>query len=172
MDIQVFTNNILVWRERAYRCAVGRSGIHTRKTEGDGVTPIGNFALRRVLFRPDRLDPPKTALPVFPLTPRDGWCDDPNHAAYNQPVALPFAHSHEALWRDDNRYDLIVVLGHNDSPPVPNAGSAIFFHVAGQNFPATEGCVAVNAADLQEILSTCALSDRLCVRSDNYPTGA
>jgi L,D-peptidoglycan transpeptidase YkuD (ErfK/YbiS/YcfS/YnhG family) len=36
-----------------------------------------------------------------------------------------------------------VVLGHNDGPVVPGAGSAIFLHIARADFAPTQGCVAV-----------------------------
>jgi L,D-peptidoglycan transpeptidase YkuD (ErfK/YbiS/YcfS/YnhG family) len=168
MDIRVFGNNILIWRDRAIHCALGRAGVRKIKKEGDGVTPVGDFSLRRVLYRPDRLDAPKTDLPVSPLTPKCGWCDDPDHMLYNLPVTLPFNASHEVLWRDDHLYDLIVVMGHNDDPPVPKAGSAIFFHVATEDFQPTEGCVAVATPDLLAILSECDPSDRLSISADTY----
>ncbi len=50
---------------------------------------------------------------------------------------------------------MIVVLGHNDDPVVPGAGSAIFLHVARADFAPTEGCVALAKADLLEILADC-----------------
>ena len=49
---------------------------------------------------------------------------------YNRLVKLPYAASHEELWRDDHLYDLVVVLGFNDDPVVPGKGSAIFLHLA------------------------------------------
>lgn len=58
----------------------------------------------------------------------------------------------ERLWRDDNLYDLVVVLGHNDAPRVRNRGSAVFMHVARPGFAATEGCVALRASDLRRVL--------------------
>ena len=48
---------------------------------------------------------------------------------YNQQILLQFAGSHEELWRNDSLYDLIVVIGYNDAPALPGAGSAIFLHV-------------------------------------------
>src|SRR3546814_19709072 len=53
---------------------------------------------------------------------------DPLH--YNRLVRLPFAASHERMWRDDGLYDLVVEIGYNDMPPVPGLGSAIFLHLA------------------------------------------
>ncbi|MEL6324842.1 MAG: L,D-transpeptidase family protein [Pseudomonadota bacterium] len=119
-----------------------------QKQEGDGATPIGVWPLRRVYYRPDRLAPPQTALPLVPLRPHDGWCDDPADPLYNRPVSLPYRASHERLWRDDEVYDLIVEIGHNDDPPVPGLGSAIFVHIAREGFTPTEGCIALTLADL------------------------
>ena len=78
----------------------------------------------------DRLPRPDTALATAALTPENGWCDDPGDPAYNRPVRLPYAGRHERLWRADPIYDVIVVLGHNEDPPVPDKGSAIFLHLA------------------------------------------
>lgn len=134
------------------RCALGRAGIAATKKEGDGVTPAGAWPLRRVWYRADRVDPPRTALPLRPIDPDDGWCDDPAHPAYNRPVKHPFEASAERMWRDDGLYDLVVELGYNDDPPEPGLGSAIFMHVCRPGFGATEGCVALPRDELAVIL--------------------
>ncbi len=150
-----------VWRGRALRCAVGRGGIAAHKREGDGATPAGRFALRRVLYRADRIDPPETALPCAPIGPDDGWCDAPEDGCYNRPVSHPFRASAERLWRTDRCYDLLAVIGYNDDPVAAGAGSAIFLHVAQPGFPPTEGCVALALADLRAILSAWQPADRI-----------
>ena len=152
-DIVVLPPNNLRWSGRRFACAIGWGGVRTNKREGDGATPAGRFPLRRVLYRPDRLAPPRTALPISPLSPRDGWCDDPGHPLYNQPLRLPHEARHEELWRTDRVYDLIVILGHNDAPVVPGLGSAVFLHVAQPDYAPTVGCVAVSAGDLLAILA-------------------
>jgi L,D-peptidoglycan transpeptidase YkuD (ErfK/YbiS/YcfS/YnhG family) len=152
-DLVVGADGWAVWRGRRMRCALGRAGVTQDKREGDGATPAGAFAMRRVLYRPDREPPPPTRLPVAALDPADGWCDSPEDAAYNRPVRLPYAASVETLWRADAVYDLIVVLGHNDAPPMPGRGSAIFLHVAQPDFRPTEGCVALARADLLAVLA-------------------
>jgi L,D-peptidoglycan transpeptidase YkuD (ErfK/YbiS/YcfS/YnhG family) len=153
----------LFWNGKTVPCALGRSGVSTDKKEGDGASPVGCFPLKRVLFRDDRLALPLTALEKQALAPNDGWCDDPADSNYNRPVRLPYAARHEALWRDDGRYDLLVVLGHNDDPVIPGAGSAIFLHVAAPGLTPTEGCVAVRLPDLLDILADCRPGDRLCI---------
>ena len=65
---------------------------------------------------------------------------------------MPYAASHEELWREDRLYDLIVVIGYNDDPVVSEAGSAIFLHVAPSQFAGTQGCVALELPVLQELL--------------------
>ncbi|WP_374763149.1 L,D-transpeptidase family protein [Yunchengibacter salinarum] len=135
-------------------CTLGRAGMvpGDGKREGDGATPAGWHPVRRVLYRPDRVAAPVTGLPVQALSPQDGWCDDPMSTAYNMPVRLPVPLSHETLWRDDNAYDLLVVLGYNDDPPIPGLGSAIFLHCLKPDNAPTEGCIAVAQQDLVRLL--------------------
>lgn len=156
------------WGARRWRCAVGRSGLIAAagKREGDGATPIGRWPLRRLLFRPDRETPAGLRLPAAAIGPGDGWCDEPGHPAYNRPVALPFPASHERLWRDDGLYDLVVVLGHNDDPPQPGAGSAIFLHCARPDWGPTEGCVALAHEDLRHLLREAGPGDAVLVSEE------
>jgi len=134
-------------------CALGRSGVAWHKREGDGATPSGRLGLLAVLYRADRVRRPATALPVIPLAPDAGWCDDPGDRHYNRPIRLPCAARHERLWRTDGLYDVIVVLDHNLERPRPGAGSAIFLHIAAPDFPPTEGCVAVSMIDMRRLLA-------------------
>jgi L,D-peptidoglycan transpeptidase YkuD (ErfK/YbiS/YcfS/YnhG family) len=140
-----------------YDCRIGRGGIAAagEKREGDLKTPTGRFALRASYYRPDRMQPPKTELPLIALTPQDGWCDDPAHPLYNQHVTLPFPARHETLWRTDSVYDLIIPLGYNDgadAPIVAGAGSAIFMHLMRDDGVGTEGCIALKRSDLLALL--------------------
>ena len=164
-DLVVAANGAAFWDGQRLRCAIGRSGISADKREGDGATPVGAFAMRRVLYRPDREAPPRTVLPLAAIDPADGWCDAPDDAAYNRPVRLPYRARAEALWRADAVYDLIVVLGHNDAPVVPGRGSAIFLHVAQPDFRPTEGCVALARADLLMVLAAAGPASRVVVEA-------
>lgn len=136
-------------------CALGRNGIAGKLREGDGITPLGTWPMRYLLFRPDRVRSVSTGLPKYPIRRTDGWCDAPGDTRYNQRVDLPYPASYEDLWRDDNLYDLLVVLGFNDDPVVSAAGSAIFFHLAQLDYCATEGCVAVARSHMLDILRYC-----------------
>ena len=153
MNIRVSATGELQWEGRTYRCALGRTGVRIDKREGDGATPAGRFPLRRVLYRPDRLPAPTTQLAVAPLTPGDGWCDDPADPQYNRPVRRPYAGRNEELWRADDLYDVIVVIGHNDALVVAGMGSAIFMHLASADYRPTQGCVALARQDLLDILA-------------------
>jgi L,D-peptidoglycan transpeptidase YkuD (ErfK/YbiS/YcfS/YnhG family) len=153
----------LIGGERPLRAAIGRHGIRTHKREGDGATPVGRFGIRGLLYRPDRLAAPVSAWTAHPLHPDDGWCDAPDHPLYNQPVRLPFAASHERMWRDDTVYDIVLPLGYNDDPIIPGAGSAIFLHLAKPDYEPTAGCIALSFADLTDFLACAALNDALIV---------
>ena len=140
---------------KIYPCALGKAGIVDDKREGDSATPRGEFKLREVWYRADRLPKPKTLLPIRELSPQDGWCDDIALPEYNRHVMLPFQGSHESLWRDDHVYDLIVPISYNDETPVPGKGSAIFIHIAREGYTPTSGCIALKQEDLLELLVNC-----------------
>ncbi len=82
----------------------------------------------------------------------DGWCDDPRDRNYNRYVRHPYPASAERMWREDNLYDVVVVLSHNDRPRVRGRGSAVFMHVARTGMTPTEGCVALRLPHLLRLL--------------------
>jgi L,D-peptidoglycan transpeptidase YkuD (ErfK/YbiS/YcfS/YnhG family) len=140
-------------------CTIGRGGtcVAADKREGDGCTPLGLWPIRAVLLRPGKVEPEGIRLPWRWVREGDGWSDDPADPAYNRPVHLPRSYSAENLLRDDDAYDVIVVLGHNDAPPVPGQGSAIFFHLSEGR--STAGCVAVEREDMLRLLPLLAAGD-------------
>ena len=153
MRATVVAGGILTLGTRTFRAALGYAGIRGDKQEGDGGTPAGLLALRRVLYRPDRQSAPVCAVPVRALAPDDGWCDESGHPSYNRPVRLPAGARAEALWRDDAVYDIVGVLGWNDDPVRPGLGSAIFLHIARPDYTPTEGCIALAPDDVRAILA-------------------
>ncbi len=156
---------------REVACALGRSGVIAAadKREGDGASPLGAWRLRRVLYRADWVGAPVTALSSAPIGRYDGWCDAPRDRAYNRQVKLPYPASCERLWREDRLYDLVCVLGHNDDPPVPGLGSAIFLHIARPDYAPTEGCIALARSDLQGLLAVAGGGDVLQVVEVSAP---
>jgi L,D-peptidoglycan transpeptidase YkuD (ErfK/YbiS/YcfS/YnhG family) len=153
---------------RRFRCVVGRSGIVTDKREGDGGTPAGRYPLREAWYRPDRVNRPQTGLPMRAIDKRDGWCDASGDPAYNCAVRLPYPASAENLWRDDHLYDLFVVIGYNDAPPVAGAGSAIFLHVAPLMGRPTAGCVALAMQDLLDVIGCLNPGDEIEIASPGH----
>ena len=150
---------------RRWRCTVGAGGIREDKVEGDSATPVGEFPLRRLYFRNDRVVLPKVALPARPISEHDGWCDDPRSPSYNRLVHIPNEWSAEKMWREDGLYDLVVVVGYNDDPPEGEWGSAIFLHIARDDYAGTQGCVAFARNDLLELLPLLTRDTRLRVLS-------
>jgi L,D-peptidoglycan transpeptidase YkuD (ErfK/YbiS/YcfS/YnhG family) len=152
---------------RRWRCVVGAGGVREDKVEGDGATPVGEFPLRHVYYRNDRVVLPRVALPARPISRHDGWCDDPRADSYNRLVRVPNDWSHEKMWRDDGLYDLVVVIGYNDDPPEGEWGSAIFLHIARDDMAGTKGCIAFARANLLELLPLITKTTKLRVLS--YP---
>ena len=148
-----------------------QGSLRQRTSVGHGHAQ-SDWQLRYVYFRPDRITLPAISLPAIKLTPDMGWCDDPHHAHYNMPVERPFAASHERLWREDGLYDVIVVLGHNDSPPKPFLGSAVFFHLREQHTAFTAGCVAVTRDDMMALLETADTTTILRIAGDGHKEAA
>jgi L,D-peptidoglycan transpeptidase YkuD (ErfK/YbiS/YcfS/YnhG family) len=163
MDLIVSAMGEARWDGSSVRCALGWGGVTRRKREGDGATPVGTWPMRCLFYRADRARP-QTRLPTSEICPEDGWCDDPTDPAYNRAVKLPYPGRHEHLWREDEIYDFIVVLGYNDDPVLPGLGSAIFLHVARPDFSATEGCVALARSDLERFLTQVRDGDSVIVQ--------
>ena len=152
-------NSVLHCGEWKLPCRIGKAGVTpmAQGREGDAKTPLGTYQLRFGFYRADRLLSPNVFWPNSDLTFRalrqdDGWCDDPDDPAYNRFIRLPYAASHEKLWREDGAYDLVLVMSHNDSPPAPNLGSAVFIHVAQPDDRKTLGCVALAPEEMVKLL--------------------
>lgn len=133
--------------------AIGRSGLTALKREGDGASPRGSFRIVGGFYRPDRFSVrPSSGIPLVPLRRDDGWCDDPSDRNYNRPVRCPYRKSHEAMWREDHAYDVVLVLDFNLKPRIRSGGSAIFFHLAQPDFRPTAGCLALRRNDVLRLL--------------------
>jgi len=135
------------------RAALGRSGIKALKREGEGATPLGRFPVRQVLYRADRVTRPRTVFPLRAIRADDGWCENPADRNYNRLAKLSPRSRADRLTRDDNLYNLILILGHNDRPRVRGRGSAIFVHLARPGYAPTAGCIALSHHDLLMLLA-------------------
>ena len=86
-----------------------------------------------------------------------GWCDDINSYEYNKAITFPFEHSAERFFRNDDIYDIICIIKYNSNPVIKGKGSAIFIHVARDDYSGTEGCIALRKEDLITVLSQVSL---------------
>ncbi len=138
--------------ELAIPVALGHAGILANKREGDGGTPRGTFRPRQLWWRADRHRRPCTFLPVRPIGSEDAWCEDPDHRHYNRPLRLKAGSGGDRLKRDDHLYDFIVEIDHNTRPRIAGRGSAVFLHLARDNFGPTAGCVSMTKSAMLQLL--------------------
>jgi L,D-peptidoglycan transpeptidase YkuD (ErfK/YbiS/YcfS/YnhG family) len=152
---------VLDWGAGPRVCAIGPAGIARKSSEGDGITPLGVFPLREIFYRADRVAAPRSVLRSHEIAKDDGWCDAPGDENYNRLVKLPYPASAENLWRDDDVYNVLVVIGFNDDPVVADKGSAIFLHLARPDYRPTAGCVALAESDLRAALEQLQPNDKI-----------
>ena len=144
----------LKYKDLQFKCALGKSGIGKKKIEGDNITPKGIFSIVKIYYRSDRVKKISSKFRLIKITKKMGWCDDPNSKKYNQLINLPTNCKYEKLYRKDNVYDLVIVLDYNIKPTIKNKGSAIFIHVARQDYKKTAGCIALKKNHLKELIKT------------------
>ena len=145
--------NYLTYENNHFQCSIGRSGFSKNKKEGDGFTPVGTFYIDKVYYRADKIKNLNTNIKKIIINESDGWCDDPIPKQYNQIIQFPCNFSAEKLYREDSFYNIVCVLSYNTKPVRPGVGSAIFMHVANDEYKPTEGCVALKQEDLIYLLS-------------------
>jgi len=142
----------LKYKDFKFKCALGKAGVGKKKIEGDNITPKGTFEIVKIYYRSDRIKKIYSKIKLFKINKKMGWCNDPTSKKYNQLIKLPSKYTHEKLYRQDNVYDLVVVLNYNTTPIIKNKGSAIFIHVAKKNYKKTEGCVALKKKHLVKLI--------------------
>ena len=148
----LINKNYLTFQNYKAKCAIGKRGIGYKKKEGDLITPKGEFKIKCILYRKDRIKKIQSKIQKIVIKKNMGWCDDPNSKDYNKLIKLPFSYNCEKLYKSNNTYDLILVLNYNMNPVIKRKGSAIFIHVAKKNFKKTQGCVALKKKDLLKII--------------------
>ena len=151
--IIVKKSKYLKYKNLKFRCSLGKAGIRKKKKEGDNITPMGIFKITSIYYRPDRIKKISTQLKKIKITKNIGWCDDPKSNFYNREIKLPNKFSHEKFYRKDNLYDIIAILNYNTKPIIKNKGSAIFIHIANNNYKPTAGCVGIKKSNLIKLLS-------------------
>jgi len=147
----LINKNYLTYNKLKFKCTIGKKGISYKKKEGDLITPKGQYKIKYILYRKDRVKI-EIKLKKRVIKKNMGWCDDPKSKQYNKLVKLPFIFSHEKLYKKENIYDIVLVLNYNMNPIKKNKGSAIFIHIAKNNFAKTAGCVAIKKTNLIKII--------------------
>jgi L,D-peptidoglycan transpeptidase YkuD (ErfK/YbiS/YcfS/YnhG family) len=152
MDL-ILKKNFIHFRDYKIKCAIGKRGITNKKVEGDKCTPRGRFKLKYVFYRKERVKNIRSKLKIIPIKKNFGWCDDVRSKSYNKFIKFPFKYRAERLYLRQNIYDIIVVIDYNFNPIRKKKGSAIFLHIAKNNYSPTLGCIAVSKNDLKYLIS-------------------
>ncbi|PPR79398.1 MAG: hypothetical protein CFH01_00455 [Alphaproteobacteria bacterium MarineAlpha2_Bin1] len=144
----------LKWKDFNFPCNVGFGGISNNKIEGDMCTPSGIYPIRDIMYRADRIKKLNTKVKKIKIKKNFKWCDDPNDQNYNKFLVGSCDSSFESLWRKDNLYDLLVVIGYNENPIIPFRGSAIFMHCESELKSPTKGCISLKKEQLHQIIES------------------
>tara|TARA_A100001015_G_scaffold83209_1_gene92354 strand:+ start:313 stop:804 length:492 start_codon:yes stop_codon:yes gene_type:complete len=137
--------------EFTFRCSIGKNGINIKKREGDLCTPKGNFLIKKVFYRSDKIKKINSKIKKIKIKKNMGWCNDPKHKKYNSLINTKEKIKHERLYRRDGKYDLIIIIDYNLVKPIPFKGSAIFIHLTNDYKP-TAGCIALCKNDMLVLL--------------------
>ena len=148
--ILVNKDKILYFKTKNYRCSVGLNGFTKNKIEGDKKTPIGVYSFGKLFVRTDNIKNLNTMFKYIPIRKDMAWSDDSNKSNYNNLIKTKNKHK-ESLYRDDNLYDLILVINYNMKPIIKNRGSAIFLHLT-KNFKPTAGCIAISCNNFLKLI--------------------
>ena len=146
------------------KCAIGKRGIGNKKREGDLITPKGDYKIKYILYRKDRVKIYSKIRKIV-IKKNMGWCDDPKSKQYNKLIKLPFKYKYEKLYKKENVYDIILVLNYNMNPVIKNKGSAIFIHVAKKNYKKTEGCIAIKKLHLLKIVKEMKINTKIFIEN-------
>ena len=72
----------LTYNNYKAKCAIGKKGIGNKKREGDKITPKGQYKIKFILYRRDRIKKISTKLEKISIRKNMGWCDDPKSKEY------------------------------------------------------------------------------------------
>ena len=151
MQIIVKNKDTLLLDEFKFKCSLGKKGTTFNKIEGDSKTPKGTYSIGSVFYRKDKIVRFSTKLKKIPIKKNMYWCNDINSKYYNKLITSPKKGKHEKMFRDDGKYDLIIIINYNTKKIIKNKGSAIFLHLTN-DYKKTEGCVAIKKTDMLVLL--------------------
>ena len=110
MLIKLKNKETLVIDDFKFNCSVGKKGTKNNKIEGDKATPKGLFSLGKLYYRPDRVNKPETKLKLNVIKKNMGWCNDAKSKFYNSEVIISKKFRYEKLFRNDYKYNYILVI--------------------------------------------------------------
>ena len=151
MLIKLKNNTTLIVDDFKFKCCVGKNGLRSNKREGDKCTPKGKFKIGNLYYRPDKVKKPFTKINIKQIKKNMGWCDDSFSKGYNKQIDINKNTKGEKLYRNDYKYDYLIVIEYNTRKVRPHKGSAIFLHLT-KNYEKTAGCIAVSKKDFLIII--------------------
>ena len=151
MLIRLKNKDTLLFDDFIFQCSIGKNGITIKKKEGDYCTPTGTFSLKTLYYRPDRVQKPETEIITKKISKNMGWCNDPKNKKYNSLINIKEKMRYEKIYRQDHKYNFLIVIDYNLKKPIPYKGSAIFIHLTN-NYKPTAGCIALKEKDLLILL--------------------
>ena len=151
MIIFIKNKEKLIAENFIFKCCIGKKGLTSNKIEGDKKTPKGTYLLGPLFYREDRNKKPQTKLRTIKIKKNMGWCDDPLNKKYNKLINIKANIKHEKMYRNDYKYDFVILVKYNYKKPKKNKGSAIFIHLT-KNYKKTQGCIAIKKNDFKILL--------------------
>jgi L,D-peptidoglycan transpeptidase YkuD (ErfK/YbiS/YcfS/YnhG family) len=168
--LQLFERDGGLWRASSapFRVLYGKGGLAwgrgilgenepgLQKTERDKRAPAGVFKIGRI-YTYDPALPDGARYPFHTITEADAWIDDPTLPHYNQHVVVdpknpPPWFEKQKMRLNDPPHRWLIEIRHNADPPVPNAGSAIFFHIQRGANRSSAGCTVMPEASIRQII--------------------
>ncbi len=135
----------------------GQNETGRRKIEGDNRAPAGIFALGKI-YTDETALPRGADYPFHTVTPADAWIENPEHPQYNRHVRIadpanpPAWFKKEQMRQNDPAHRWKIEILHNTNPPIPGAGSAIFFHIWRGPNRHSAGCTTMPQDQILEII--------------------
>ena len=151
MQIVLKNKDTLLLDEFKFKCSSGKKGATFNKIEGDLKTPKGTYSIGSLFYRKDKVVKFSTKLKKIPIKKNMYWCNDINSKYYNKLITSPKKGKHEKMFRDDGKYDFIIIINYNTKKIIKNKGSAIFLHLT-HDYKKTEGCIAIKRNDMMVLL--------------------
>ena len=134
------------------KCCIGKKGSSKNKIEGDYKTPKGLYSIGCLYYRADRLKRPVTKIKSIKISKNMRWSNDTRFPKYyNKLIKTNKKIKHEKLYRNDRKYDMLILVKYNYTKVKNFKGSCIFMHLTN-NYKPTAGCIALKRKDFLILL--------------------